>query len=106
VGGAGPSRLKRIRLHDLRHSYCTMAVPAWSLHEVRGYADDANTTTTLRYVHHIPAHDAAERLSAIVAAATVPQSVPPTTEIEANSAQLRETKSLQIDTSAIGILES
>ena len=82
--------LKRVRLHDLRHSYCTMAVRAYRLDEVKAYAGHADIATTMRYVHHIPAH----RLSAIVAAA-----VHPTGEIQANSAQLSATKPLQIEPS-------
>ena len=63
------AELKRVRIHDLRHSYCTMAVRAYRLDEVKAYAGHADIATTMRYVHHVPAHDAAERLSAVVAAA-------------------------------------
>jgi integrase len=87
--------LKRVRLHDLRHSYCTMAVRAYRLDEVKAYAGHVDIATTQRYVHHIPAHDAADRLSAVVAAAIHPD-VHPTAEIQLNSAQLSETNSLQI----------
>jgi integrase len=66
------AELKRIRLHDLRHSYCTMAVRAYRLDEVKAYAGHADVATTMRYVHHVPAHDAADRLSAVVAAAVHP----------------------------------
>jgi integrase len=97
--------LKRIRLHDLRHSYCTMAVRAYRLDEVKAYAGHVDIATTQRYVHHVPAHDAADRLSAVVAAAVHP-TVHRTAEIEANSAQLSETKPLQIATIATGTLES
>jgi integrase len=99
------AELKRVRVHDLRHSYCTMAVRAYRLDEVKAYAGHADIATTMRYVHHVPAHDAADRLSAVVAAAVHP-TVHPTGEIQANSAQLSETKSLQIDPIATGLLES
>ena len=66
------AELKRVRIHDLRHSYCTMAVRAYRLDEVKAYAGHADIATTMRYVHHIPAHDAADRLSAVVAAAVHP----------------------------------
>ena len=68
--------LKRIRIHDLRHSYCTMAVRAYRVDEVKAYAGHADIATTMRYVHHVPAHDAADRLSAVVAASINPASVP------------------------------
>ena len=75
--------LKRVRLHDLRHSYCTMAVRAYRIDEVKAYAGHVDIATTQRYVHHVPAHDAVDRLSAIVAAAVHP-TVHPTAEIGAN----------------------
>jgi integrase len=69
--------LKRVRLHDLRHSYCSLAVRAYRLDEVRAYAGHADIAMTMRYVHHVPAHDAADRLSRVVTAATVLPSVLP-----------------------------
>ncbi len=77
------AELKRVRLHDLRHCYCTMAVRAYRLDEVKAYAGHADIATTMRYVHHIPAHDAADRLSAVVAAAVHP-TVHRTSEFEPN----------------------
>lgn len=97
--------LKRVGFHDLRHSYCTMAVRAYRLDEVKAYAGHADIATTMRYVHHVPAHDAADRLSAVVAAAVHPD-VHRTGEIDANSAQLSETKSLQTAATAQGKAES
>jgi integrase len=70
------SKLKRLRIHDLRHSYCTMAVRAYRVDEVKAYAGHADIATTMLYVHHVPAHDAADRLSAVVAASIDPPSVP------------------------------
>jgi integrase len=99
------AELKRVRLHDLRHSYCTMAVRAYRLDEVKAYAGHVDIATTQRYVHHVPAHDAADRLSAVVAAAVHP-TVHRTPEIEPNLAQLSETKPLQIAAIATRTLES
>ena len=59
--------LERVRLHDLRHSYGSLAVRAYRLDEVRAYMGHADLAMTMRYVHHVPAHDAAERLSAVLA---------------------------------------
>jgi len=66
------AQLKHVRIHDLRHSYCTMAVRAYRLDEVKAYAGHVDIATTMRYVHHVPAHDAADRLSAVVAQAVHP----------------------------------
>ena len=86
------AELKRVRIHDLRHSYCTMAVRAYRLDEVKAYAGHVDIATTQRYVHHIPAHDAADRLSAVVAAAVHPD-VHRTGDVHRNSAQLSDTES-------------
>jgi integrase len=75
--------LKRIRLHDLRHSYCSLAVRAWRLDEVRAYAGHADLAMTMKYVHFIPAHDAADRLSRVVDLAVHP-TVHPTEAVGAN----------------------
>jgi integrase len=77
------AELEHVRFHDLRHSYCTMAVRAYRLDEVKAYAGHADIATTMRYVHHIPAHDAADRLSAVVAQSVHP-TVHPTTEFQPN----------------------
>jgi integrase len=41
-----------IRLHDLRHSWCTWAVNVWPLTRVQAYAGHRDVKTTQRYVHH------------------------------------------------------
>jgi integrase len=41
-----------IRLHDLRHSWCTWAVNVWPLTKVQAYAGHRDVKTTQRYVHH------------------------------------------------------
>jgi integrase len=76
--------LKRVRFHDLRHSYCSMAVRAWRLDEVKAYAGHADIATTMGYVHHVPAHDAADRLSAVVSATTMHPTMHRTPDIVRN----------------------
>jgi integrase len=58
--------LRRIRFHDLRHSFGTLAVQVFPLSDVRAYMGHADIQTTMVYVHHVPADDAAERLSRAV----------------------------------------
>jgi hypothetical protein len=36
----------------------------------------ADVSTTMIYVHHVPRHDAAEKLSALLAEATAPSALP------------------------------
>ncbi len=55
--------LKQLRIHDLRHTFGTLAVQAFALTDVKAYMGHADIQTTMRYVHHVHQHDAADRLS-------------------------------------------
>lgn len=59
--------LKRLRFHDLRHSFGSMAVRVFPLSDVKAFMGHADISTTMVYVHHIPQHDAADRLSRAIA---------------------------------------
>jgi len=61
--------LAPMRLHDLRHTFGTLAVQAFALSDVKAYMGHANIETTMLYVHHVPQHDAADKLSALITAA-------------------------------------
>ncbi|HEX4806335.1 MAG TPA: tyrosine-type recombinase/integrase [Conexibacter sp.] len=41
-----------MRVHDLRHGFCTWAVNAWPITKVKEYAGHRDLKTTMRYVHH------------------------------------------------------
>lgn len=69
---AGP-----FRFHDLRHTFGTLAIQAWHLADVQAYMGHADVKTTMIYVHHVPKTDAADRLSALVAASKVDVSTEP-----------------------------
>lgn len=58
--------LRRLRFHDLRHTFGTMAVQVWPLTDVQAYMGHASIQTTLIYVHHVPHTDAAEKLGALI----------------------------------------
>jgi integrase len=58
------AELPRIRFHDLRHCFATLAVQHWELPKVQGYLGHAHISTTMRYVHHAPAIEDAAKLSA------------------------------------------
>ena len=64
------SGLRRIRFHDLRHSFGTLAVQVFPLTDVKAYMGHADISTTMIYVHHVPQHDAAAKLSAVLEKAT------------------------------------
>lgn len=70
--GLGEMRSKPepVTFHDLRHTFGTLAVQAFPISDVRAYMGHADIKTTMIYVHHVPQHDAAARLSAIVGGAT------------------------------------
>lgn len=70
--GAGLGRLRAkddpIVFHDLRHTFGTLAVQAFPLSDVKAMLGHERIETTMIYVHHRPQHDAAERLTAVLAA--------------------------------------
>ena len=57
------------RLHDLRHTFGTLAVQGFPLTDVQAFMGHANIETTMIYVHHVPQHDAADRFTALLSAA-------------------------------------
>jgi integrase len=80
-----------IVFHDLRHTFGTLAVQVWPVTDVQAYMGHADIKTTMRYVHHVPKHDAAKRFSEFVASQTVSPLCPEPTHSDAterNSAQL------------------
>ncbi|HEX3325870.1 MAG TPA: site-specific integrase, partial [Actinomycetota bacterium] len=64
--------LKRMTFHSLRHVFGTIAVQAFPLTDVKAYMGHADIQTTMVYVHHVPQHDAADRLSHLVEATEDP----------------------------------
>jgi integrase len=62
--------LKRLRFHDLRHTFGTLAVQAWPITDVQGYMGHADIQTTMVYVHHTPKASAAAELTKLVRAQT------------------------------------
>jgi integrase len=61
--------LKRIRFHDLRHTFGTLAVQVFPLSDVKAFMGHADIATTMIYVHYVPQYDAADRLSRALRAA-------------------------------------
>lgn len=55
-----------IVFHDLRHTFGTLAVQAFPLTDVKAYMGHEDVSTTMIYVHHVPRHDAADKLSALL----------------------------------------
>jgi integrase len=72
AAGLGDKRMKAkpIVFHDLRHTFGTLAVEAWPLHDVQAYMGHADIQTTMIYVHHQPKTAAADALTRIVEAAS------------------------------------
>jgi integrase len=63
------SGLKRIRFHDLRHTFGTLAVQVFPLSDVKAFMGHADIATTMIYVHYVPRLDAVDRLSRALRAA-------------------------------------
>jgi integrase len=79
AAGLGAKRAgeRKIKFHDLRHSFGTLAVQVFPLSDVQAYMGHADISTTMRYVHHIPRTKHAAELSALVSrAAAAPEPQP------------------------------
>ena len=81
--------------HDLRHTFGTLAVEVWPLHDVQGYMGHADIQTTMIYVHHQPKAAAAGQLSQLVAAATGADVSPDMSRNAEIGAQLSATQSAE-----------
>jgi integrase len=68
------AKLPRMRFHDLRHTFGTLAVQAFSLTDVKAFMGHADIQTTMIYAHHVPQHDAADKLTRLLGASS-PDSV-------------------------------
>jgi integrase len=66
-GGRAADGRRGLRSRRLRHSFGTLAVRVFPLTDVKAYTGHADVSTTMIYVHHMPQHDAAAKLSAAVA---------------------------------------
>ena len=64
--------LDALRFHDLRHTFGTLAVRIFPLTDVKAFMGHADIQTTMLYVHHVPQHDAADKLSAALSADVAP----------------------------------
>lgn len=78
--------------HHLRHTFGTLAASLGaSLVEIQSWMGHADISTTMKYAHHLPKHDAARRLTEGIErmqsegaeGETVPRTVPRTAEIQA-----------------------
>lgn len=70
--GLGHLRAKEhnpIVLHDLRHTFGTLAVRKLPITDVQAFMGHQDIQTTMRYVHHVPRNDAAQVLSEAFATA-------------------------------------
>ncbi|HWK26343.1 MAG TPA: site-specific integrase [Solirubrobacter sp.] len=66
VKAAEAAGLRRLRFHDLRHSFGTMAVREFPITDVQEWMGHADIATTRKYVHYAPRRGAAKRLGALV----------------------------------------
>ena len=73
--------LRRIKFHGLRHSFGTLAVQAFPLSDVQAWMGHADIQTTMRYVHHVPKHDAAQRLGSLLDAENVAPNLAPSARV-------------------------
>ena len=60
----GRARLRRLRFHDLRHTFGSLAISRADIVEVQAWMGHADVKTTMRYLHYRDRADAAARLNA------------------------------------------
>ena len=78
------AKAEPIVFHDLRHTFGTQcAAKGIDLRRIQAWMGHANIATTMRYLHYVPQHDDAARLTAAFAAETVHPDVHRTTDIRA-----------------------
>jgi len=67
---AGPHRpkagVRRLRFHDLRHSFGTMAVRQFPITDVQTWMGHADIATTRKYIRYAPQPEAAALLGVLV----------------------------------------
>jgi integrase len=70
--------LRRIRFHDLRHHFGSLAITVLDPYAVQSYMGHQHYSTTHRYLHHKPRPQDALRLQAAADAQNVSPNVSPT----------------------------
>lgn len=63
-------------VHDLRHTFGTLAARVFPLRDVQAYMGHQDIQTTQAYLHHVPSDDHANKLAALVDAALNPLPAP------------------------------
>jgi len=58
--------LPHMRIHDLRHTFGTLGVQVMPLTDVKAYMGHKDIQTTMIYVHHVPRHDVADKLTELL----------------------------------------
>ena len=62
--------LRRLRIHDLRHTFGSLAINVASIVQVQAWMGHADIKTTMRYLHHKSRADDARLLSTAFASET------------------------------------
>lgn len=61
--------------YDLRHTFGSLAVRTAPLSDVQTWMGHQDITTTMKYIHYVPQHDAAAKLSAAFAPAQIAEAI-------------------------------
>jgi integrase len=77
--------------YDLRHTFGTLAVRKASLSDVQAWMGHQDISTTMRYVHYVPQHDAAAKLTAAFEAEGVHRDVHRTADISVHTSETEST---------------
>lgn len=78
--------------YDLRHTFGSLAVRKAPLSDVQAWMGHQDISTTMRYVHYVPQHDAAAKLSAAFAPESVSRTVSRNAKIGPETSETQSTE--------------
>ncbi len=70
------AKVRRVRFHDLRHTFGTQGVQVLPVTDVQALMGHAHISTTQRYIHYKPGHEEGAKLGEAFSAGRVPNRVP------------------------------
>jgi integrase len=76
VDAADRAGLRRIRFHDLRHSFGTQAIQGFDIYKVQRWLGHKSIATTEKYLHYRADASAAEAIGALWATSPAADVVP------------------------------
>jgi hypothetical protein len=84
---------EKIVFHDLRHTFGTMcAARGLDIVKIQKWMGHADIQTTMKYLHYVPQHDDAARLTAAFSSGDVPPAAPRTRDMSMQPSATQSTE--------------